>query len=267
MIKWIRQENIDDVKSARKTMAQWEWTDSGGGPHWFQTTNWSQIRQLDQFDKSLKNTLLESLLKRYWPPVFWYIQRKGYDHDLAKDLTQDFFHEVVLGKRLFENASPAKGRLRNFLLVALERYLITIKRRRTALKRRPDQRVVSLEQADLPEPMTTDTPEQAYCRAWAAELLDRTLARLCEICHRSGKIQRWNVFHDCILNPVLNDARRPSFRELCQRYGIKDEVKASNMLTTAKRQFRSVLRQYLQESVSSEEQIDTELMDLLSVFS
>ncbi|MBL7187678.1 MAG: sigma-70 family RNA polymerase sigma factor [Phycisphaerae bacterium] len=210
---------------------------------------------------------MESLLTRYWPPVFWYIRKKGYERELAKDLTQDFFHEVVLGKSLLEHADQAKGRLRNFLLVALERFLVSFERKRSALKRRPDQHVVSLGDVNLPEPATKENPEQAYCRAWAAELLDRALAELCEVCHRSGKTKEWSVFCDRILDPIFNDSDQPAFSEICRLSGIENESKASNMVTTVKRRFRSILRRHLRESVGSDDKVDAELMELLKSFS
>lgn len=248
-------------------MEKADWTSSRDSAKWFQTTQWSQIKQLQEINESLHNSLLESLLKRYWAPVFWYIRKKGYERELAKDLTQDFFHEIILGHQLFEHADQSKGRLRNFLLVALERYLVSFERKKSAKKRHPVNSIFSLEEINLPEPAIEDNPEQAYCRAWASELLDRTLAELCDIYHRSGKIQEWSVFHDRVLCPIFNDGEQPSFSEICKLYGIENEVKASNILTTAKRRFRSILRRHLRESVGSDNKVDAELMELLRIFS
>ena len=248
-------------------MEKADWTSSRDSEKWFQTTQWSQIRQLQEINENLHNSLLESLLKRYWSPVFWYIRKKGYEREVAKDLTQDFFHEIVLGHQLFDHADQSKGRLRNFLLVALERYLASYERKKSARKRHPVNPIISLEDVNLPEPAAEDNPEQAYCRAWAAELLDRTLVELCEICHRSGKIQEWSVFHDRVLDPIFNDREQPSFKKICRLYGIENETKASNMLTTVKRRFRSILRRHLRESVGSNDKVDTELMELLKIFS
>ncbi len=249
-----------------KAMGKADWTSSRDANKWFQTTQWSEIRQLRESDDSLHKALLESLLTRYWSPVFWYIRKKGYDHNLAKDLTQGYFHEIVLGRGLFDHARQAKGRLRNFLLVALERYLASFERRRSAQKRRPLNQMISLEEVNLPEPATADSPEQAYSRAWAAELLDKTLAELCEVCHRSGKGVQWAVFHDRVLAPIFDDSAMPSFRDICRLYSIENEATASNMVTTVKRRFRSILRRHLRESVGAEEDIDTELMELLRIF-
>jgi len=247
-------------------MAKKSYLDTEGGDHWFHTTQWTEICQLPQSDGSVRSKLLETLLSRYWSPIYWYVRKKGYDRDLAKDLTQDFFHEIVLGRGLFDKVSQDKGRLRNYLLVAVERYLASFERKRSAKKRRPTQAVISLDQVDCPEPQTDEDPEQAFCRGWAAELLDRSLAELSEMCHGLGDQVLWSIFNDVLLGPIFNDADRPSFQEVCQRYHVESESKASNMLTTAKRRFRSIMRRNLRESVGSDSDVDRELMDLLEIF-
>ncbi|MFC1765836.1 hypothetical protein ACFL6U_27635 [Planctomycetota bacterium] len=51
-------------------MARIDGTKTEGSNHWFQTTQWSEIRQLRQSDESVRQKLLESLLTKYWSPVF-----------------------------------------------------------------------------------------------------------------------------------------------------------------------------------------------------
>jgi len=240
--------------------------DTEGGDHWFHTTQWTEICKLPQADDSVRTKLLETLLSRYWSPIFWYIRRKGYDRDLAKDLTQDFFYDILLGRSLFAKASQDKGRLRNFLLVAVERYLASFERKRSARKRRPAQTMLALDQVDMPEPESEEDPQQAYSRAWAAELLDRSLAEFREMCFGLGDQVVWSVFNDVLLEPIFNNAGRPSFKEICIRYQIESASKASNLLTTAKRRFRTIIRRNLRESVESDQDVDQELLDLLEIF-
>ncbi|MFC1764011.1 RNA polymerase sigma factor [Planctomycetota bacterium] len=248
-------------------MAPIDGTRTGGSNHWFQTTQWSEIRQLRQSEESLHHKLLESLLTKYWTPVFWYIRKQGYTHDKAKDITQDFFHEVVLGRKLFENAWQDKGRLRSFLLIAVKRYLISTKRKQFAQKRNPENYLISLDRIDLPEPATEDNPDQAFAHAWAAELLDKTLEALCEMHTHADKQIQWALFCERILNPAFKNTKPPTFQELCKKYNIETETKASNMVTTVKRRFQSTLRKYLRESVGSDEDVDDELMALVRIFS
>jgi len=247
-------------------MAKKSYLDTEGGDHWFYTTQWTEIRQLPQCDGSVRTKLLGTLLARYWSPVYGYIRKKGYNRDLAKDITQDFFHEIVLGRDLFGKASQDKGRLRNFLLVAVERYLVSFERKRSAQKRRPAQAIVSLEQLDGPEPHSEENPEQAFSRTWAAELLDRSLVEFRELCHGLGDPVVWSIFNDILLEPLFNNVDRPSFKEICHRYQLDSESKASNLLTTAKRRFRAIMRRNLGESVGTDSEIDRELRDLIEIF-
>ena len=103
------------------------------------------------FPDERDRALIDLLLKLYWKPVYCFLRRKGYDNESAKDLTQDFFHEVVLGRDLIQRADPSKGRFRSFLLTALKRYLINAAEARRAQKRIPSEKLVSLNGIDPAE--------------------------------------------------------------------------------------------------------------------
>src|SRR3954462_1062632 len=63
---------------------------------------------------------LAELCRVYWPPVYGYLRRRGYNRDDAQDLTQNFFHHL-LQENSVRRASPERGRFRSFLLGALGR--------------------------------------------------------------------------------------------------------------------------------------------------
>ena len=100
-------------------MSRDDQTEMGGGQVRFLTTHWSLIEAVASEEKDENHALIGSLLKRYWKPVYCYLRRHGYGNEEAKDLTQDFFHEVVLGRDLFQRADKSQGRFRSFLRVAL----------------------------------------------------------------------------------------------------------------------------------------------------
>ena len=90
-------------------------TAMGGVQEAFLTTHWSLVDDIDTSDEQDKNrALVGLLLKRYWKPVYCYLRRKGYGNEQAKDLTQGFFYEVVLGRQLIEKAERSKGRFRSW---------------------------------------------------------------------------------------------------------------------------------------------------------
>ena len=119
-------------------------TTMGGAKHTFQTTLWSEIQNVKTLDEDKRQIIIGNFLKKYWKPVYCYIRRKGYDNEPAKDLTQGFFHEIVLGHNLIQQADQTKGRFRTFLLTTLDRYVTNVYRRETAQKRKsthPHQRL------------------------------------------------------------------------------------------------------------------------------
>ena len=228
-------------------MAPRDWTDMGGVRESFFTTHWSlvdKVKQRNDRDRALIGLLLE----RYWKPVYCYLRRKGYDNEQAKDLTQGFFHEVVLNRHLVERADPAKGSFRSLLLHALHQYMIDEKRREGALKRIPKNKLVSLDIDDppeLPDRSCDLDPEESFNYAWKVDLLERALAEVKENYVTQGLETHWRVFQDRLLQPVLNDHPSPSLQEICRRHGIADEARTSHMLDTVKRHFPKVLRKHV----------------------
>ena len=239
-------------------------TDIGGERETFLTTHWSMIQGVKvQEDKD--RALVGLLLERYWKPVYCCIRRKGYSNEQAKDLTQGFFHEVVLNRKLVERADPSKGRFRSFLLHALNQYLIDDHRREDAQKRIPRAKLVSLDMTDppsLPQAVTELDDEQCFMHAWKADLLDRVLAELKAWYRDQGMDTHWCVFQARLLLPSLHDTEAPSLTDLCEQYGIDNEVKASNMLGTVKRRFQTVLKAHVRQTVLSGEMAEEELRDL-----
>ena len=128
-------------------MAHQDWTEMGGIRDKFLSTHWSLVEDVKQQGDG-KLALMDLLIQRYWKPVYCYLRRKGYPNEQAKDLTQDFFHEVVLNRHLIERADPALGSFRSLLLHALSQYLIDERRKEGTRKRIPKDKLVSL---DIPD--------------------------------------------------------------------------------------------------------------------
>jgi len=241
-------------------------TDMGGVGEAFLTTHWSIIKNVGLSDEDRNQALIGLLLGKYWKPVYCYLRRKGYDNEQAKDLTQGFFHEVVLGRGLIEKADQSKGRFRSFLLISLNRYLITVKTGQAAQKRIPNSKLVSLDVIDLPELRQTAselTPEDSFNYVWISSLLEQVLQEVEAKCHEDGKTVHWHIFHDRVLEPIMEKNEPPSMTEVCRRYGIQSEATASNMMVTVKRRFQTVLKSHLRNLVVSEEQVDEELAEIM----
>jgi len=205
-------------------MSEKDRTDMGGERGTFLTTHWSLIESIRDGDDE-DHALIGSLLKDYWKPVYCYLRRRGYANEEAKDLTQAFFHEIVLGKGLVQQADRDKGRFRSFLLTALRHFLINVKEKQTAQKRVPRGKLVPLDMVApeaLPEVAEDLSPDDCFNHVWVASLLERALQEVETSCHEDGKTVYWKVFEERVLQPIVEETDPPAVKDICDRYGIPD---------------------------------------------
>jgi len=238
----------------------------GGGNEGFPTTSWTQIRAIHSMDLVQRRLLLDQLLGRYWKPVYCHLRRKGLDNESAKDMTQDFFEQIILGRGLVDRADQAKGRFRTFLLTVLDRYVVDSHRRATAGKRisADGLPVIPLEDLpDLPADRMGEQPGQAFNYAWATTLLDEVLAKVETDCYHDGQSLHWEVFKARVLTPIIENTEPQPMVEVCQRLGIPDPSTASNMIVTVKRKFRSILLETLGEHTTCPSEAEEELHALM----
>ena len=239
----------------------------GGANEVFRTTQWSAILLARTADPGRRRAVVGQLLAQYWKPVYCYLRRKGHDNESAKDYAQGFFHEVVLGRELIQQADRERGRFRTLLLTALDRYVTSAHRAEVAQKRRPTSEVVPLEVVDALgdlELSHTATPEEAFNYAWASALLDEVLAEVEAECRRTGTDRHWEVFHARVVRPILGDVAAPGIEELRATYGIDSPARVSNMIVTVKRRFQTVLKRRVRELVGSDLEVDSEIRELMT---
>ena len=137
---------------------------------------------------------------------------------------------------------------RPFILHAVNQYLVDQQRKEVAQKRIPQAHLVPLDASHLPVlPHTVSQlgPEQCFDYAWKADLLERALSELKQWYLGRGMETHWRLFEDRLLRPSLEGLEAPSLSQLCERYAVESEVKASNMLGTVKRQFQIILTKHV----------------------
>ena len=210
-----------------QSMGYHDQTSMGGTVKAFLTTHWSLIKDIKSDDER-NRSLADLLIQRYWKPVYFYLRRKGFDNEQAKDLTQGFFHEVVLGRQLAQTADPARGRFRSLLLSALERYVIDQMDKEAARKRIPKDKLVSLDLVDhwdLPDVVSESSPSDSYNYGWVSALLDQILSQVQAKCIDQDMEVHWNIFHDRVVRPIVEDSACPSLTEICEKYDIENSMK------------------------------------------
>lgn len=246
-----------------------DYTKIGGSKGVFQTTHWTELYQLQAVDTQERRRKLGELLTMYWKPVFVYLRHKGFSNEDAKDLTQDFFCEIVVGGSLVERAEKSKGRFRTFMLTSLNNYVCRKHHYETAKKRRPEGGLISLDGFDtsiIRDPDRNVSPDKAFNYSWAAEFLRQTYSEVKDICLASGKEMHWRVFERKILTPIMDHKPAPPLKEICAELGLVDERKASNMIGTVKRIFRSTMTRHLRQLVEQESDIYDEFNELTQIF-
>ena len=250
-------------------MKRGDYTDMGGSGASFLTTHWSLLEGVASDQDTDDKVLIGLLLEKYWKPIYCYLRRQSYGNEDAKDLTQGFFHEIVLGHNLIETADKSKGRFRTYLLVSLDRYLIKVRQKQQAQKRIPQEQLVPfnvMNDAELPSVISELNPAESFNYAWVSTLLEEVLERVESQCHQDGLSTHWYLFGERILEPILNAQSPPSLDELCRKHQVENAAKASNMIITVKRRFGVALQKHLRDIVASDEQVREELEEIKKFF-
>lgn len=211
-------------------------------------------------------TLLERLLRLYWPPVYAFIRHQGFGAHDASDLTQEFLSSVVLARNILERADPSRGRFRSFLKQALRNFLIDHHRANNVRKK--INRAVSLSVSpdddrfgSIPEPAVKDDPTGIFDRQWAATLVQLALERLEDAMRADGMTSHWIAFETNVVGPTIRKTKPMPLDELARKVGVETET-LSNMIQTTKRRFKRMLREIVADTVENAGAVDDELAEL-----
>ena len=247
------------------------WTETGGSQRNIQATQWSQILLARDGDTAQRQAALGSIAQQYWKPVYTWLVRKGFRREQAKDITQGFFTDVVLGRGLVSKASPNKGRFRSFLLTAVSNYANDCHRRQNAARRKPAEGLLSLEGMDTAseryDPAVEEPPDEAFHRTWAAQLLDDVIADVKDQCIRLGQQRHWDVFQRRVLNPVTRGDRPAPYATIAEELELPSATRATTMNDTVKRKFELAMREHVRPYVASSRDVDDEIHELIEILS
>ena len=162
----------------------------------FVTTHWSMLVEGRQ-DPQRARAALGEICSNYRRPVLSYLREHGYASADAEDLTQEFFARLV-EQRWDLRADPERGRFRSFLLTALNRFLVNERVRQDTGKRGGRQHKVALDEVVLEAP-ASQTPEQAFDRAWAMTVLDYAGRRLEQEAREAGRESLFQALADFLV--------------------------------------------------------------------
>ena len=233
----------------------------------FPSTHWSQILVAGDATTTQSAEALEALCRQYWLPLYGFARRQGMDYHAAHDATQEFFvHFLELGA--LRIADRSRGRFRSFLMTCFTNFLRDQYRRAEAGKRRPEQRLLSLDAEEAEKRFASCasqelTPEQLYERQWALALWEQVFVRLRqEHTGTPGLEERF----DALLPFLQGEAGETGYDETALRLRMTgNAVKVA--VHRLRQRFGQLLREEVGRTVASAAEIDDEIRQLFRALS
>jgi RNA polymerase sigma-70 factor (ECF subfamily) len=235
----------------------------------FAETHWSVVATAAESDAPGAEAALEQLCRDYWYPLYAFLRRRGQSPEEAEDLTQGFFAERVVTRRVLKDISPERGKFRSWLLASLQNFVSHEREKATAQKRGGHIPHVSLELPDLgeaegryqAEPGHDLTPEKLFDRAWAFTLLDQTQEELLATYERGGRGEAFAALRSFL--PGATSSR--PYAEVAAQLG-KSEDAVKMAVSRLRQDFGKTLRARIARTVGGEAEVEEELRQLLAVF-
>lgn len=232
----------------------------------FATTHWSVIAACALDDNGAQAALTQ-LCRDYWPPLYTFVRRRGYNPADAQDIVQGFF-AFLLESKAYSKTDRARGKFRSFLLASLKNYMADVWDRERALKRGGGREFVLLEEdVDAVESVYENDPlvarleaEQHYDRRWATSLVAHALERVRK---EFGNGPKESLFNG--LKPFLSGGvGLPAHEEVAKRLDMPVETLRSH-LSRLRARYRAFLREEVARTIGPVDDVDEELRYLRSV--
>lgn len=186
----------------------------------FAPTRWTVVLRA-RGESAEARAALATLCEAYYGPVLRFIRAAGRDEETARDLTQEFFAQLLAGNGL-KAVQPGVGRFRSYVLGAVKHFLAETHRRASAAKRGGGQVPVSLDSpsghettTELPLPDPASPPSDTlFDHHWAVTLVDRAVAQLAAECAAAGKGVQFRTLKPWLLGDEIGLSPADAARQL-----------------------------------------------------
>jgi RNA polymerase sigma-70 factor (ECF subfamily) len=231
---------------------------------WFATTHWSVVLEAKGGDTARANEALEKLCHVYWPPVYAFIRRNGFNSADAQDLTQEFFYRL-LTKEYLRHLQDQRGKFRSFLLTFVKHFLSDERDKASAQKRGGGQMLFSLDDTTgealfQAETATQLGPDQLFERSWAQTVVQQALHRLAGEYAQSGKANLYEKLKE--LQPGEHGSI--SYADIGVELGMS-ETAVKSAVHRLRRRHREILREEIAHTVTRAEDVDDEIRYLITL--
>ncbi len=230
----------------------------------FNTTRWSLVAKVAAPIAGETDAALDELCAIYWRPVYAEIRRRGMPPEDAQDLTQEFFVRL-LRHNAFGRAEPEKGKLRSYLLAALDHFMVDYLRHRGAAKRGGGEVLISINSDDgeswfLNQAANTMTPAESFDHGWALILMDRALSALRREYEEGG---RKVIFENACPFLAAEDGSK-GYDEASVAAGLTPEAFKVAVYRLRKR-FRLRVREQVELTVADAGDVEQEMKHLFGI--
>jgi RNA polymerase sigma-70 factor (ECF subfamily) len=228
----------------------------------FRTTRWTQVSRA-KADSPEGRRALADLCDAYYEPVAAFLRHELRDADAARELTHDFFANMLAGGAI-ARAGQERGRFRSYLLGAVKHFLSHHREAARRLKRGGGVQNISLNETDagearsVPDPGVL-SPDAAFDRQWALTVVARALEALRRECLAEGRAD----FFEQVKPWLTGDAARGDQKALAAGCGMN-----ANALKVAvhrmKRRFRQLLKAEVAGTLDDPGLVEAEMRDLFA---
>ena len=242
-------------------------TGIGGEGDRFPSTHWSAIEAARSDDPQQRRRAFETIVQAYWKPVYKYVRihwrRSNED---AKDLTQSFFTRLI-EKDDLAAYDPSRARLRTFVRVCVDRFVMNADKEARRLKRGGgaltslDFEAAEGELARM-HPQAPGSPDELFEKEWIRSLFGLAVDDLREECSRVGRDTQFRLFE--LYDLEGEEGERRSYQDLANEFGLK-VTDVTNYLASARRGFRRHALARLRDMTASDEEFRREAQSLMGV--
>jgi len=230
----------------------------------FPVTRWSVLEAARSTDQTERARAMNTLCAAYWKPVYKYVRlRWNRPAEDAQDLTQGFFVQLLERAQL-EKYDPAKSRLRTFLRLCVDNFVINEDKASRRQKRGGDVAHVALDftaaeqelsataidPADIPSP---DSLEAFFEKEWIRGLFELAVDDLRKYCASNDRERTFVLFEKY----DLSGDDTVSYDRLADEHDMPVSH-VTNCLAWARREFRRIALERLREICGSDEEFHRE---------
>jgi len=203
---------------------------------------------------------LGELAGRYWYPVYIYVRRCGHAPEAAANIARRFLQHLlrVVDER---NAQPSQGHYRSYLLSRLYTFLAAAPTDDSDPAAQPEM-PNDLEARYQRDHLDQLSPEQSYQRAFALQILHRTLRRLTDEARQTGHLPMFEQLEQFL----ARDPGPGEYDSIATRLRVRP-LTLVMALKRMRQRFRELAAEELVDTVATAEDLAGEQDALLSVLS